>query len=290
MATSEVSRLAPANARDGVDTRNKDNSGKAAAGTGETTRSGAGDREQDGSDAAFGFDAWLATLPNVRLDLVAPAGAGVVGASIWGAWGMYETVAKRRMEDSDESFRWVSYETQRRRAEDMLLDAVSEDRQMDMVYLNNLNREIVYMAYAITRARRELSEGQGCLDFYQLVVLARQRDVEEARADLAVRRIQAWVRSFPAPVCRDCGWGSPPQNDGLCDWCVGNREEQMVVVMCAGRCECGEVEYIEGLCADCFWEEDARFKRVARALRPPPRIRVPPVDLREPEVWAPRVC
>ena len=52
MATSEVSRLASATARDGVDTRNKDNSGKAAAGTGETTRSGAGDREQDGSDAA----------------------------------------------------------------------------------------------------------------------------------------------------------------------------------------------------------------------------------------------
>jgi hypothetical protein len=277
MATTEVTRLAPVTARDGVDTRTKDNQGSAAAVNWETTRSGAGDREQDGSNAAAEFDAWLASLPHVRLDLVAPAGAEVAGAPIWGAWGMYETVAKRRMEDSDESFRWVSYETQRQRAEDMLIAAVSEDRQMDMVYLNNLNREIVYMAYAIGRARRELSEGLYPLEFYQLSVLARQKDVEEARAELAVRRIQEWFRSLPAPACRECGaWRC--QEDGCCEWCIGKEEQGD-----RGVCACGEVEYIEGMCADCFWEEDARDKRERRALRPPPCIRIPPVKVEESE-------
>jgi hypothetical protein len=56
MATSEVTRLASATARDGVDTRNKENSVTAAAGSGETTRSGAGDRGHDGSDAAGGVE------------------------------------------------------------------------------------------------------------------------------------------------------------------------------------------------------------------------------------------
>jgi hypothetical protein len=51
MATTQESRLAPVTARDGVDTRTKENSATAAAGTGETTSSGAGDREQDVSNA-----------------------------------------------------------------------------------------------------------------------------------------------------------------------------------------------------------------------------------------------
>jgi hypothetical protein len=294
MATHEESRLAPETARDGVDTRKKDNQGSAAAVNWETTSLRGDAQGSGGQNAAAEFDAWLATLPNVRLDLVAPMGAGVVGAPIWGAWGAYETVAKRRMEDSDESFRWVSYETQRQRAEDMLIAAVSEDRQMDMVYINNLNREIVYMAYAIQRARRELREGLFPLEFYQLSVLARQKDVEEARAELAVRRIQSWVRSLPPPTCRECGvWQC--KEDGRCEWCIGNEDRGE-----RGVCACGEVEFMEGMCADCFWEEDARDKRAARALRPPPPIQIPQIKDEDPEEdddahmferegWAPRV-
>jgi hypothetical protein len=154
------------------------------------------------------------------------------------------------------------------------------------------------MAYTIARARRELAKGQGCPEFYQLSVLTRQKDVEEARAELAVRSIQSWVRSFAAPACRECGmWRC--QEDGCCEWCIGKEEQGE-----RGVCACGEVEYIEGLCADCFWEEDARDKRAARALRPPPPIRIPPIKDEDPEEdeeeddnshmferegWAPRV-
>jgi hypothetical protein len=52
MATSMDARLAPVTARDGADTRNKDNSGMAAAGTGEVTRLGGGDQERVGQTAA----------------------------------------------------------------------------------------------------------------------------------------------------------------------------------------------------------------------------------------------
>lgn len=52
MATTMEPRLATANARDGVDTRNKDNSTNAAAEVEETTRLGAGDQDRDGQTAA----------------------------------------------------------------------------------------------------------------------------------------------------------------------------------------------------------------------------------------------
>ena len=52
MATSIVSRLAPVTARDGVDTRKKDNCGMAAAMNQETTRLGAGDQIRGGQSAA----------------------------------------------------------------------------------------------------------------------------------------------------------------------------------------------------------------------------------------------
>lgn len=194
MATLRVTRPAPVTARDGVDTRKKDNWGSAAAVNQETTRSGAGDREQDGSNAALEFDAWLATLPHVRLDLVAPAGAEVEGAPIWGAWGAYEQIAVRHIEDSDESFRWVSYETQRERAEEALVAVVSEEDQMDMVLLNNLNREIVALAYAIARARRQLRATPFLLDYHKTSVLSRIGDMEEAEAELsaAIEEDDGW--------------------------------------------------------------------------------------------------
>lgn len=52
MATSMDARLAPVTARDGADTRNKDNLGKAAAGTEEVTRLGGGVQERVGQTAA----------------------------------------------------------------------------------------------------------------------------------------------------------------------------------------------------------------------------------------------
>ena len=49
--TQQKPQLASVTARDGVDTRNKDNLGKAAASTEETTRLGAGDQVRGGQTA-----------------------------------------------------------------------------------------------------------------------------------------------------------------------------------------------------------------------------------------------
>lgn len=62
MATTRVPRSATATARDGVDTRKQENSKAPAGAEGETTRLGAGDQGQDGSNAAGGGDTFAAFL------------------------------------------------------------------------------------------------------------------------------------------------------------------------------------------------------------------------------------
>jgi hypothetical protein len=294
MATAGSLRPVTANTRDGVDTRNKDL----------TTRSGGGDREYDGSNAALEFDAWLETLPHIRLDLVAPTGVEVEGAPIWGAWGRYITLSQRRIEGEEETFRYVSYETQLDRAEEGLMRCVPEVRQMDMFYLNELNRAITSLGWVIYRARRDLLSAPFMLDFHKTVVLSRMGDVEKAedtRMDAAIRRIQAWVRErtlMTPPICVACGWSCAMEGgDMKCEWCCGEEEREE-----RPDCGCGSGDpvYIDDLCADCYWEEDAREKRARRALRPPPPIRIPICDLEEElddddshmferEGWAPRV-
>jgi hypothetical protein len=168
---------------------------------------------------------------------------------------------------------------------------------MDLVYINDINRAITSAGYEITRGRQGLVSAPFMLNFHKAAVVSRMGDVEAAetmRMDAAIRRIQAWVRSFSPPACRECGmWRC--QDDGRCEWCVGKEEQEW-----KGECACGAREYIEGLCADCYWEEDARDKRARRALRPPPPIRIPVRDLEEEEEddndhmferegWGPRV-
>lgn len=275
MATAGSPRLVTANTRDGVDTRNKDL----------TTRSGGGDREYDGSNAALEFDAWLETLPHIRLDLVAPSGVEVEGAPIWGAWGRYLTLSQRRIEGEEETFRYVNYETQLDRAEEGLMRCVPEVRQMDMFYLNELNRAITSLGWVIHRARRDLLSAPFMLDFYKTVVASRMTDVEKAeetRMDAAIRRIQSWVRTLTTPpTCVACGWSCAMEGgDMKCEWCcVEEDEEERMPCGCGS----GDPVYIDDLCADCYWEEDAREKRQRRALRPPPPIRIPVRDLEEEE-------
>jgi hypothetical protein len=126
-------------------------------------------------------------------------------------------------------------------------------------------------------------------------------DVEKAediRMDAAIRRIQTWVRNRPTkPICVACGWVCAMEGTGMrCEWCYGE-EEHEVRPDCG--CGSGDPVYIDDLCADCYWEEDAREKRQRRALRPPPPIRIPICDLEEDEEdndhmferegWGPRV-
>ena len=272
MATSQESRLAPETARDGVDTRTKENWGSVATVNRETTSlRGVAQGLGEQTAAVTEFDAWLDILPCVRLDLVAPTGAEVEGAPLWGVWGRYETVAKRHMEDSDESFRWVSYQTQVERAEEELLCCVPESRQMEMLHLNDLNRAITSLGNAIAVARRELRTTPFLLDFHKTRILSRMDTVSECEAVC-----------FPAPiVCTDCGWGTAQYGE-LCVWCHGKQEEEEGW---RGTCGCGEVELCDGLCADCYWDMRAQRKqdcREGRSLLPPPPIRLPP-PAEEPE-------
>lgn len=271
MATHGTHRLAPETARDGVDTRKQENWESVATVNRETTSLRGVAQGSGGQNAAAEFDAWLETLPHVRLDLVAPAGAEVEGAPLWGVWGRYETVAKRHMEDSDESFRWVSYQTQVQRAEEELIAQVPEEGQMYMVYLNDLNRAITSLGNAIAVARRELHTTPFLLDFHKTRILSRMETVSECEEVC-----------FPAvTTCTSCGW-AVAQCEGLCEWCRGKQEEEGWRSEC-GECACGEREFLEGMCADCFWEDDARFKHQARAIHPPPPISIPRGKVEEPE-------
>jgi hypothetical protein len=271
MATAGSLRPVTANTRDGVDTRTKDL----------TTRSGGGDRENVGSNAALEFDDWL-WWPSVRLDLVAPTGAGVEGTPIWGAWGRYVTVAQRRMEGSEEAFRYVNYETQVEQAEEGLMRCVPFQRQLDMFYLNEVNRATTSLACVIHRARRELVIAPFMLDFYKTAVASRMADVtkaENARMLVAVRRLQSWCRTYWAPVsCVKCGWVCATEKGAMCKECWGEQEDDT---------------YGGG-----YYSEDVE----RGALRPPPPIRIPERDpddfeipeddddhMYEREGWGPRV-
>lgn len=74
MATSMEVRLAPVTARDGVDTRKKDNSVMPAGGSGKTTRLGAGDHVRDAQTAAIAY--------------LVPPGAEVEGSAMNAFFGL----------------------------------------------------------------------------------------------------------------------------------------------------------------------------------------------------------
>lgn len=98
MATTKDARLAPVTARDGVDTRNKDNSGKAAAGTGETTRLGAS-QDRDAQTAAITY--------------LLPPGAEVEGSAMNAYWTNYLRTAENYVKgDPLEFFKFTSFKYQ----------------------------------------------------------------------------------------------------------------------------------------------------------------------------------
>ena len=96
MATSVEVQLAPVTARDGADTRKKENSEEAAAESGEATRVGDGDHERDGQAAAL---------------YLVPTGAEIEGSPMNVYWANYLSLAEDYILDRD-FFRFVPFDKQ----------------------------------------------------------------------------------------------------------------------------------------------------------------------------------
>ena len=96
MATSMGSRLASVTARDGVDTRKQDNSGKAAAGTEETTSVGVA-YVTVGQQAA------------VVVEYMLPPGVDVKGSRMSSFWSNYTATADRYIRGDINAFKFTTF-------------------------------------------------------------------------------------------------------------------------------------------------------------------------------------
>lgn len=224
MATSVEARLASVTARDGVDTRKKENCGTAAAVNQETTRLGAGDQIRGGQLAA-----------SYRV----PPGADIVGSQMYEAWENYLRIADAYVYDQVDydgvpCFRFMPYW----KAEDSHAEGVQNAcRGRD--YELNLYRRYYNLAVTEFRKTQDSRDLETMLD--RLVVLDEETEkIEEEIRTLpqrqanAIQVLQRWVRSLVVPRC-PCGDKSMFDDD------------------CCG-----------GLCVDCYWTEDGKFKTLRR--------------------------
>jgi hypothetical protein len=221
MATSTVPRLASVTARDGVDTRKKDNCGTAAAVNQETTRLGAGDQIRVGQLAA-----------SYRV----PPGADIVGSQLYAAWENYLRIADAYVYDQigcdglpcfQENPFWKMEDSH---AEDVQNACRGRDYEL------NLYRRYYNLAVTEFRKTHDSRDLETMLE--RLAVLDQETEkIEEEIRTLpqrqanAIQVIKRWVRSLDVP-----------------------------------RCPCGDKSMFEegGLCVDCHWTEDGKFKTLRR--------------------------
>jgi hypothetical protein len=258
MATTRDARLAPVTARDGADTRNKDNSGKVATGTEEVTRLGGGDQKRVGQTAAL---------------YLVPAGET-------GYWTNYLRLADAYVNGED-MFQFVSYKTQQSYNEQDI------QRECNRIGPNtegmlNLYRESYNRC--ITEFRKTLLSNhlENALEYLE-DFKKEQREQEDA-----AKVIQNWFRAFPkisetgTLVAED----EEPEDYGKCVNC-DERRIGMFVELCAdcywtedswiksmrrngiasSQQECGgchktdEMAHGTNFCWDCFeaaqeWEDE----------------------------------
>jgi hypothetical protein len=207
MATSCIARLAPVTARDGVDTRTKDNSGKAAAGTEETTRLGAGDQIRGGQTAAL-------------IEYLLPCGAEVEGSRMNAYWSNYLSTAERYIKGGDDSFLWTSYEHQQGCNE---RDIERESRKLGAgEEILNIHRQF-YNGEVVTY-KREMNDPNTPESCRELTREALARLLAAFKDELASQNKAATIiqRAFKAPekcvscdetrmggyadVCAECYW------------------------------------------------------------------------------------
>jgi hypothetical protein len=167
MATARDARLANVAARDGADTRKKDNSGKVATRTEEVTRVGGGDHERVGQTAAM---------------YLVPAGEPAY-------WTNYLRLADAYV-NGDDCFRFVSYKTQQSYNEQDI------QRECNRIGPNtegmlNLYRQSYNQAITEFRKTHSSNHLENALEYLE------DFKKEKREQEDAAKVIQAWFRSFP---------------------------------------------------------------------------------------------
>jgi hypothetical protein len=232
-------RLAPVTARDGADTRNKDNSGKAAAGTGEVTRLGGGDQKRDAQTAAITY--------------LLPPGAEVEGSPMNAYWTNYMRTAEAYIAgDPMDFFKFTSFKYQQ---------GFNEADIKRECYKLGAGEEMltIYRQFYNAYVTEYLAEPTPLGLKHALEFLA-DYNKEMAEQTNAAKLIQQAYKAFKAPKPKVSETGTLIAED--------DREEEFVEDY--GKCvKCDEPRMgeFEELCADCYWTEDARIKRGRRQAR-----------------------
>jgi hypothetical protein len=238
MATLVEARLAPVTARDGADTRNKDNSGKAAAGTGEVTLLGGGDQTRVGQTAAITY--------------LLPPGADVANTAMNAYWTNYLRTADAYVQgDPLEFFKFTSFKHQQGFNE--------ADIKRECYKLGGGEEMLtIYRQFYNAYVTEYLAEPTPLRLKHALEFLA-DYNKELAEQNNAAKLIQQAYKSFKAPKHRISETGTFIAEDD-------RQEDEFVEDHPKCSCGCGEVSMFEdgGMCADCYWTEDSRIKTARR--------------------------
>ncbi len=228
MATSMEVRLAPVTARDGVDTRKKDNSVMPAGGSGETTRLGAGDHVRDAQTAAIAY--------------LVPPGAEVEGSVMNTYWTNYLRTAENYIKgDPLEFFKFTSFKHQQ---------GFNEADIKRECYKLGAGEEMltIYRQFYNSYVTEYLAEPNPRRLKYALEFLA-DYNKELAEQNNAAKLIQQAYRSFKVQVS---------------DTSVFIVEEEYGKCL---KCDEPSMGVFVKLCADCYWTEDSDIKRKRREAR-----------------------
>ena len=162
-----------------------------------------------------------------------PPGAEVVGSPMHAYWSNYRRLADAYVNGED-CFIWVSYKTQQSYNEkdiERLINRTDEILHMYRMFYNS----------AITEFRKSLDSR----DLEDALEYMADFNKEQIELQTAAKTIQTWFRSFPK--ISETGTY------------IAEEEEH-------GECyKCGDRSMFEtGLCADCYWSEDAHIKNLRR--------------------------
>lgn len=222
-------RLAPVTARDGVDTRTKENSGKAAAGTGETPCLEVRSQDRDEQSAALSY--------------LIPPGAEVEGSLMNAHWTNYLRLVDTYVQgDSVHFFKFKTFESQQsvnERNIERECRKLGGGEEMLNVFRQFYNAQVT--DYSCNPTTLTLNYATELLEKY---------NEELSKQNRAATVIQHVYREFKTPKVEISDTGTFIAEDDKCTLCDEPRMG----------------EFVE-LCADCYWTEDAHIKRERRAIR-----------------------
>jgi hypothetical protein len=174
------------------------------------------------------------------LNYLVPPGADVPGTRMNAYWTNYLFTAERYIRRDTDSFMFVPYERQQEQNE----NAIAEECRKLGVGAELLNVSRQFYNAQVVEYKREAT--QSTYDF--AMKLLSQYSTEMADQDNAASRIQQMFRSR---LISDTGtYIAEEEYYGVCVHCGEPRMGHFV-----------------SLCADCYWDADAAFKRSRRLAR-----------------------